>query len=227
MPVHLEGEVPSYDGCVLSEQPWYYRVPSDNAMIDSGIGRLVEVWDHGLGAPQLLEFHLGRPGARLHVTVDAPAELQERALRYKQVSGWMSTCFDNARAARVLQVGKTVTVDNKCRKVPASAGVCTVTTLGTGQYGDYAHLKDASGNHYTYVDRRWLTVVDPAAYLVTPCPFGGADELVCALVRDAALGTGEDPGLWLIVAARLEELGHPAAPHVRAVAAVWALNRVA
>src|SRR5688572_11546511 len=107
-----------YEGAVLSQERYVYHVPSDNAMLDSGEGLRVKVWDQCAQTVEYVALQLGRQGSEWPlVDVDAPPTVQNKADAWSAVLEWMGTTAAAAESAKSLTTGKTVTVSPRCAKV--------------------------------------------------------------------------------------------------------------
>lgn len=162
---YSNGEVSEvrWEGRVLSVSRWTYHVPSDNAMIDSGEGQEVQVWDDGRVVSYFIST--GRDGEGCYKTfaVDAPEDVQAAAAAWGEIFGWLERVASGYRhhqyvvaeaRRRPLRKGDRVEVF-KGRKCPK--GQYWVVSAGEGDYGPYANLSDdklgMSAVFYRYVSQ--------------------------------------------------------------------------
>jgi hypothetical protein len=143
---------------VISSHPHTFRVSSDNAMIDSGSGFIVECWDAVNHKPKTHRVHTGRCGDGCP-TMPEPNATPEHICLYAAYNAASSLVYDAQNAAEnahLLNRGVIVDVV-RGRKVPK--GRYEVADHRQGQYGPYVNLRDATGRYYTYVSVENVKVV--------------------------------------------------------------------
>lgn len=226
------------EGTVLSVEDYYYHVPSDNAMIDSGNGRRVKAFVNGRVVTR--EFREGRGMAGYYeMNVDATDDVREQAKEWGMWMAWFSslrsTDWRNEKArekAKEVSEGKRVRVV-RGRKVP-KGGVWFVHVAGSGNYGPYVHLSSeprGMGDYHRYVNPDNLEVIasDPDPIPYDPCPVRDDGRLLTLALAWNKMTSGYKRAYYspeeleqrdctlMAMADALEELGHDPSVFRRAV----------
>ena len=175
----------THEGQVIRVEAVHYHVPSDNAMIDSGVRTEAKVWENGRVVTVALTS--GRDSNTWSTgESDADEATAQKASDYSRLVAWIGSlrgaqyAHEKAqREAKKVRIGCRVQVVAG-RKVKVGTQ-WYVHVTGSGNYGPYAHLSsepNGMGDYVRYVNTENLQVIGLAEpELIYPdCPFGPVDS---------------------------------------------------
>jgi hypothetical protein len=195
-------QVPA-DHAILAVHPHQFRVSSDNAMLDSGSGFLVECWDRTNRKPVTFSVHTGRdfhgPDDTWDTKPDANATDEDRAenTAYLAAHDFVKNVLAAAETAHRIEQGRTVEV-HKGRKCPK--GRYEVTAHRQGNYGPYVNLRTPDGKYHNYISVENVRVVPDYA---TAFRTKDTAAILGLLVKTAE--EGFSPTAWGVLADYIEE----------------------
>lgn len=160
-------EIPA-DCVVINAYETTFRVSSDHAMLDSGSGFVVEMWNRRTRRPEVHNVRTGWEMESYPIMPEPNATARDLELYnvYEAALNFIKDAHGRAEQALYIQQGRRVRVV-KGRKCPK--GEYEVVAHRQGDYGPYVNLRADDGKYYSYVAVSNVEVIpDNTAAFATP-----------------------------------------------------------